>query len=381
MDQLPLIIGGIAALLLTKKKAEPVTEAQVQARTDEVIQQRAPDAIGACVKLVKPTYVPLPQPAWLATYNAEYAAIVAKHSTPASAAYTAKMIAMPIVSPPVQLPTYGTSAYQAYQNDINAVSAKYQSLINEWRSVESSHMAKYNSDWNAVLEGYRLKGWKITQVQIGGIVPSGMSGMGDLGQIGQIIGSVISSAILGTSGYKPTPAPITYACPPGTLPIEYQGAIANSIKKNECIVLRSNDPYVSSCMCGSAYTAVPQDVIDALKAKGWTEKTVTPPPPPPPAPGTPAGPWENIIARTLGHSYTTYLCPPGKEPISSTEVKPPVAAPVANWGYEVPPPPGTVATMAFVPYKVCDAAGNVVKSGQFGSGGWDLNLNPGYKRC
>lgn len=322
MDQLPLIIGGIAALILSKKKAEPVTAAQVQVKTDEAIQQRAPEQIGVCVKLVKPPYVFPPEPAWMADYNAEINAVFTKHGGP----------------------TYGTSAYQAYLADMNVVQAKYQSRINEKIATQNASMVKWNTDHEAVLESYRQQGWKITTVRVGGIVPAAplnyamMQKMGDLGQIGSVIGSLLSANISGgeilysgMSEKKISQSAITYACPPGTLPIEYQGAIENSIKKNECIVLRSTDAYIVRCMCGSAYTAVPQDVIDALKAKGWTEKTVTvtSPPPPPPAPGTPASPWDAILKLQMGSSSTTYLCPAGKEPTS----------PSAPQAYAVPAAP------------------------------------------
>lgn len=321
MDPMLLIGGGIAALLLSKKSSAPVTAEQVQVKTDEAIQQKAPDSIGVCVKLVKPPYIFPPEPAWMAYYNAEIKVILERH----------QVLGGTRTQPIQGLPPYGSPTFQAYLDDMNVVQAKYQSRLNEKSATLSASMAKWNSDYETILEGYRQRGWKITQVRVGGIVPSApmnyamMEKMGDLGQIGTIIGQSIGNVLSGMSGTKMSGSTITYACPPGTLPIEYQGAIANSIKKNECIVLRSTDSYISACMCGSAYTAVPQDVIDALKAKGWTEKTVTPPPPPPPAPGTPSSPWDAILRLQMGASSTTYLCPAGKEP---------------------PPPPASVAQTA-----------------------------------
>jgi hypothetical protein len=284
MDQLPLIIGGIAALLLTKKKAAPVTAEQVQQITQERIQQAAPEAIGACVKMMPPVMKPFPVEVWQTQQQVELQAVNAK----------------------LGATKFGTPEYTAYQGELNSIFTKYAPMQQAASDRWSAEMKKQNDDYNALLESYRLKGWKVTTVNIGGLKSHGLA---DLGTPPTLITSKMQQW-----------ANVTYACPPNTLPIEYQGAIERSVQKNECIVLSSTNPSISmvmKCMCGSENTAVPQDVIDALKANGWVQRTISwKVGCPEQKLGIPGSiDWAAILGTSnCGDFSITYLCPAGKEP-------------------------------------------------------------------
>jgi hypothetical protein len=291
MDPMLLIGGGIAALLLSKKKADPVTVAQVQQATNERIEQAAPEAIGTCIKLVKPPSKAPLYPDWRDEWASEQRAINLKYAPN---------------SPEER------NAYLAFGQ-------KYNPKWQEFHSMVAAIRYEEDNQYNAILESYRQKGWKITTVNIGGLRSSGLAGLDDLGTIigitaGKVLQTFPDADAYAKTGYTPVPAQITYACPPGTIPIEYQGAIERAVQKNECIVLSSNNPASISMEYGRTYTAVPQDVKDGLKAKGWVQKTISwKVACPEQKPGTSIDAFLALMGNCSDFSID-YLCPPGKEP-------------------------------------------------------------------
>jgi len=51
------------------------------------------------------------------------------------------------------------------------------------------------------------------------------------------------------------------------------------------------------------------------------------------------------------------------------------------WGWIIPPEPGMVSTMALVTYRICDAKENPVETLTYSSGGYNVEMKPGYKMC
>lgn len=100
---------------------------------------------------------------------------------------------------------------------------------------------------------------------------------------------------------------ITYACPPGTLPIGYQAQVEGLIKTDRCVLIQSPmTAYVATR--GSPFP--PSAVISELRKRGWIEKRVKQQQSP--AQTTPPSPWSSIVGIMAFDNV--YLCPPGREP-------------------------------------------------------------------
>lgn len=262
----PIVIGAAAAgivAILAKGKPAGVTAADVQAvpalkgvARVAAIERAAPVQVGACVKIPMPELVLPPKSAAILAAEAEQMELAKRAS--------ARMVEI------VNRKYGGKSTPDIFRTDPELVAAtqqntkefmelqaKYAPARAEWQQGAMAAQAAQQKEYTEAVESYKAKGWKV-----------------------HTVGSMMR-------------ARITYACPPGTLPIEYQAQVDSAVRANVCLL--THDP---SMVARHDYGGFPVATAEELKKRGWVEKRVKPPP----------GPWAQIIGERV------YLCPPGKEP-------------------------------------------------------------------